>query len=145
MLPVVVAFWEVTMQLHMHSHQWEHRLPDWPAAAVSGFVAGAVLMVLELLWTTNVIGSSSWSTSHKIAAIVMGQDALQSIDPPQLRVIHLRFQADKRAVQRPLATGPEILQAISQRSRQRFDELYTAAQKLAPALAQADADVATMG
>lgn len=68
------------MQLHMHSHHWEHRLPDWPAAAVSGFVAGAVLMVLELLWTTNVIGSSSWSTSHMIAAIVMGRDVLQSID-----------------------------------------------------------------
>ena len=68
------------MQLHMHSHHWEPRLPDWPAAAVSGFGGGAVLMVLELLWTTNVIGSSSWSTSHMIAAIVMGREALQSID-----------------------------------------------------------------
>ena len=68
------------MQLHMHSHHWEHRLPDWHAAAVSGFVGGAVLMVLELLWTTNDIGSSAWSTSHMIAAIVMGRDVLQSID-----------------------------------------------------------------
>ena len=68
------------MQLHMHSHHWEYRLPDWHAAAVSGFVAGAVLMVLELLWTTNVIGSSPWSPAHQIAAIVMGRDVLQSID-----------------------------------------------------------------
>ena len=68
------------MQLHMHSHHWEHRLPDWHAAAVSGFVGGAVLMVLELLWTTNVIGSSPWSPAHQIAAIVMGRDVLQSID-----------------------------------------------------------------
>lgn len=65
------------MELHMHSHRWEHRSPDWPAAAVSGFVAGAVLMVIDLLWSA-MTGVSPWITSHRIAAIVMGTEALQS-------------------------------------------------------------------
>jgi hypothetical protein len=68
------------MELHMHSHRWANRLPDWPAAAVSGFVAGAILMVLELLWSTLVTDASPWVMSHKIAAITMGQDVLQSTD-----------------------------------------------------------------
>ncbi len=68
------------MELHMHSHRWEHRSPDWTVAAVSGFAAGAVLMVLELLWSTIIMGSDPWETSHMIAAITMGQAALQSTD-----------------------------------------------------------------
>jgi hypothetical protein len=69
------------MELRTHSHRWEHRAPDWPAAAVSGFVAGAVLMVLELLWSTIAAGTTSpWMTSHMIAAIVVGPDALQVTD-----------------------------------------------------------------
>jgi hypothetical protein len=59
------------MELHM---------PDWTVAAVSGFAAGAVLMVLELLWATIIMGDSPWVTSHMVAAIVMGQDVLQSTD-----------------------------------------------------------------
>lgn len=66
------------MELHMHSHHLENRLPDWPAAAVSGFAAGAVMMVLELLWSSIFQDTSPWATSHMIAAIVMGPDALQS-------------------------------------------------------------------
>ncbi len=68
------------MELHMHSHRWEQRSPDWTVAAVSGFAAGAVLMVLELLWSTIIMGVSPWEASHMIAAIVMGADALQSTD-----------------------------------------------------------------
>ncbi len=68
------------MELHMHTHRWELRSPDWTVAAVSGFAAGAVLMVLELLWSTIIMGASPWETSHMVAAITMGQDALQSID-----------------------------------------------------------------
>ncbi|MNK04317.1 hypothetical protein D3C87_221780 [compost metagenome] len=68
------------MELHMHSHHWEQRMPDWTVAAVSGFAAGAVLMVLELLWSTIIMGTSPWVMSHMIAAIVLGQDALQSTD-----------------------------------------------------------------
>lgn len=68
------------MELHMHTHRWVQRSPDWTVAAVAGFAAGTVLMVLELLWSTIIMGSSPWETSHMVAAIVMGQDALQSTD-----------------------------------------------------------------
>lgn len=68
------------MELHMHTHRWVQRSPDWTVAAVAGFAAGAVLMVLELLWSTIIMGSSPWETSHMVAAIMMGQDALQSTD-----------------------------------------------------------------
>lgn len=66
------------MDLHLPSYHWEHRLPDWPVAAVAGLVAGAVLMLLDLLWSAFVIGESPWRTSHLIAAIVLGPDALAS-------------------------------------------------------------------
>lgn len=66
------------MELHMHSHRLEVRAPDWTAAAVSGFVAGAALMVLEMLWSTNMMGATPWTMSHMIAAMVLGPDALQS-------------------------------------------------------------------
>ena len=56
----------------MQSKQVETRKPDWPAAAVSGFAAGAILMVLDLLWSVATTGSGPWATSHKIAAAVMG-------------------------------------------------------------------------
>ncbi|WP_019141861.1 hypothetical protein [Noviherbaspirillum massiliense] len=62
----------------MRSHRRVARSPDWTAAAVSGFVAGAVLMVLEMLWSTNLMGATPWTMSHMIAAIVTGPDALQS-------------------------------------------------------------------
>jgi hypothetical protein len=66
------------MELHIHSHRWEDRVPQWMPAAVSGFVAGAVLMVLELIWATFVAGSDTWETAHQVAALVMGERALAS-------------------------------------------------------------------
>ncbi|WP_151636144.1 hypothetical protein [Noviherbaspirillum aerium] len=60
------------MNLHLNMHRMHMRTPHWPAAIVSGIVAGAVLMVLELLWSTTTIGNSVWQISHKIAAITMG-------------------------------------------------------------------------
>lgn len=68
------------MELHMHSHRWEQRMPDWTVAAVSGFAAGAALMVLELLWSSIIMGTNPWAMSHMVAAIVLGPDALQSTD-----------------------------------------------------------------
>jgi hypothetical protein len=68
------------MELHLHSHRWEARQPDWAVAAVSGFAAGAVLMVLELLWSTNLMGATPWTMSHMIAAIVQGPSVLQSYE-----------------------------------------------------------------
>jgi ribose/xylose/arabinose/galactoside ABC-type transport system permease subunit len=67
------------MDTHLHSYH-RQRMPDWPAAAVAGLAAGAVLMVLELVWLTWVARSSPWTASHMIAAIVMGRDTLQSSD-----------------------------------------------------------------
>ena len=65
------------MDLHMHSTD-SRRQPDWPAAAVAGLAAGAVLMVLELFWSTLITGDSPWRASHMIAAIVMGPEVLPS-------------------------------------------------------------------
>ena len=60
------------------SIQWTRRAPDWLVAAVSGFAAGAVLMVLDLLWSSFVVGDGPWRTSHMIAPIFAGPESLQS-------------------------------------------------------------------
>lgn len=67
------------MELHMRSHHWEARQPDWPAAAVAGFIAGAFLMMLELLWLA-AIDVSPWSITYKIAGIVMKGLPLDSME-----------------------------------------------------------------
>jgi hypothetical protein len=66
------------MELQLHLHHWERREPDWSAAAVSGFAAGAVLMVLELLWVTIMSGAGPWRISELVAALVLGSDSLRS-------------------------------------------------------------------
>jgi hypothetical protein len=66
------------MELHMQSHHYVRRQPDWTAAAVSGLAAGALLLVLELFWSSMVSGVNPWGTTRMIAAIVMGQDVLQT-------------------------------------------------------------------
>ena len=64
------------MELEVQSHRWVARKPDWAAAVVSGLVAGAVAMVLDLLWTTLMLGANPWHTSHLVAAMVLGPDTL---------------------------------------------------------------------
>ena len=63
------------MELHMHSHHFARRTPDWRAAAIGGCVAGAVFLVLELLpmW---VAGQSPWGPLRMIAAIPLGRGVL---------------------------------------------------------------------
>ncbi|MFJ4290661.1 hypothetical protein ACIP1U_12865 [Cupriavidus sp. NPDC089707] len=63
------------MELHMHSHHFTRRMPDWRAAAIAGVVAGVVFLVVELgaLW---LIGESPLGPPRMIAAIVMGPDVL---------------------------------------------------------------------
>jgi len=58
------------MELHMHSHHYARRMPDWRAAVIGGCVAGAVFLVLEFLamWA---IGQSPWGPPRMIAAIVV--------------------------------------------------------------------------
>jgi len=65
------------MELHLQSHHWQARWPDWAAAAVAGFGAGGVLMLLELAWAAFISGDDPWQTSRMIAAMAMGADTLQ--------------------------------------------------------------------
>jgi hypothetical protein len=58
--------------------QMERRAADWPAAAVAGFGAGAILMVLDIFWSLAITGAGPWAASRMIAAIVMGPQILQS-------------------------------------------------------------------
>jgi hypothetical protein len=63
---------EVTMDTLIESRAWKWRAVDWAAAAVSGFAAGAVLMVLDLLWSAFFNPDGPWRTSHMIAPIFTG-------------------------------------------------------------------------
>ena len=60
--------------LGLRSSKW--RTADWTAAAVSGFAAGAVLMVLDLLWSAMFNPHGPWRTSHMIAPIFLGENAV---------------------------------------------------------------------
>jgi uncharacterized membrane protein YagU involved in acid resistance len=57
---------------------WKWRATDWTAAAVSGFAAGAVLMVLDLVWSAFFSPDGPWRTSHMIAPIFTGSGSLQT-------------------------------------------------------------------
>jgi hypothetical protein len=66
------------MELPRRSLHWERRAPNWVVAAVSGLAAGAVLMVLDLVWSSNVDPGGPWRTSHMIAPIFLGAEVVQS-------------------------------------------------------------------
>ena len=68
------------METHPGLLQWKWRAPDWAAAAVSGFAAGAVLMVLDLIWSSLFAAGGPWRTSHMIAPIFVGPESLQFFD-----------------------------------------------------------------
>lgn len=54
-------------------------MPDWLAASVAGIVGGALVIVLEFFWSTMVLNESPWRPTHKIAAMIMGQGALEQM------------------------------------------------------------------
>jgi len=60
------------MDTLLESRSWHWRSTDWTAAAVAGFAAGAVLMVLDLLWSSYFNPEGPWRTSHMIAPIFIG-------------------------------------------------------------------------
>lgn len=66
------------MELPLHSRKLAENAPDWAAAAISGFVAGALLMVMEMLWATDVTDATPWTMSHMIAAVIIGPDTAQA-------------------------------------------------------------------
>ena len=65
------------MELHLRPHHFGRRMPEWPAAVIGGFVAGAVFLIIEL-FAMRVAGRSLWVPLRMIAAIAMGRDALQA-------------------------------------------------------------------
>ena len=75
------------MELHMQSHHWERRTPDWISAAVAGLAGGALVIALEFFWSTLVIGESPWQPTHKIAAMVMGRSALGQMSQFSLEIV----------------------------------------------------------
>lgn len=61
------------MELHLGNRHWEAHTPDWPAALIAGFLAGALLMILEFLWAVTG-GNDPWAVAHKVAGITLGHN-----------------------------------------------------------------------
>ncbi|CAB3796110.1 hypothetical protein [Paraburkholderia fynbosensis] len=66
------------MELHLDSHHFTHRQPDWRAAALAGVIAGAIFLILGVFLTALVTGQSLTEPPRMIAAIILGRGALQS-------------------------------------------------------------------
>ncbi len=66
------------MELHMHSHHFARRTPDWRVAAIAGFAAGVIFLLLEVA-ATLILGGSPWAPLRMTAAIVMGHSAASSV------------------------------------------------------------------
>lgn len=64
------------MELHFHSHRLTHRMPNWPAAIVAGFMACAFFSAVEMLTVLLMTGESPWIPPRMVAAIVMGRGVL---------------------------------------------------------------------
>jgi hypothetical protein len=54
------------MDLHLNLADWRRHAPDWTAAVVAGFAAGAVLMVVELAWVAMFGAEGPWRSSHLV-------------------------------------------------------------------------------
>jgi hypothetical protein len=63
-------------RLHLQSHRWAAREPDWSIGALAGFGAGGIVMVLEIAFAAAT-GADPWRTPRLIAALVLGSEALQ--------------------------------------------------------------------
>jgi hypothetical protein len=67
------------MELRLREHRWEARLPDFAAAAVAGFGAGGVLMLLEVCFVAATNSTAPWQTTRMVAALMMGTDVLDAV------------------------------------------------------------------
>ncbi|WP_028212416.1 hypothetical protein [Paraburkholderia mimosarum] len=63
------------MELHMHSHHFASRMPDWRAAAIGGCIAGVVFLLLEL-FAMLILGQSPWGAPRMIAEIALSRGVL---------------------------------------------------------------------
>lgn len=61
----------------LQSHRWVARQADWTAAAIAGFGAGGILMLVELIWAT-MQAPDRWLVTRMVAAMVMGWEVLQT-------------------------------------------------------------------
>ena len=68
------------MSTVVDARRWQWRATDWTAAAVAGFAAGAVLMVLDLIWSAAFAPEGPWRTSYMIAPIFLGPESLKAAD-----------------------------------------------------------------
>lgn len=62
------------MELRLVLPRGVAREVDWFCAAVAGFAAGAVLMVLELAWAASMSGEGPWRISQLVAALTLGSE-----------------------------------------------------------------------
>lgn len=62
------------MEHPLHLPRWERREADWLAAAVAGFAAGAVLMVLEFAWAAFTSADGPWRVAQLVAALTLGPE-----------------------------------------------------------------------
>lgn len=67
------------MEMDIRSRRGSLNRADWLAGAIAGFAAGAVMMVLEMLWSSTDMGGNPWVIPHKIAAIGMGENVLHTL------------------------------------------------------------------
>ena len=65
------------MDYSLHLNRWHYQRPDWLAAVVAGLAGGAVLMVLELLWSAATNDLGPWRASQLVAAIALGPGVLE--------------------------------------------------------------------
>jgi len=63
------------LELQQHLRRGPGRDVDWFAAGVAGFVAGAVMMVLELAWAASMVDIGPWRVTQLTAALTMGSEA----------------------------------------------------------------------
>ncbi|SEJ39813.1 hypothetical protein SAMN05192539_1010105 [Paraburkholderia diazotrophica] len=68
------------MELHLHSHHFTHRMPDWRAAVWAGAIAGAVFLLLGAFLMAVVTEQDPRVPPHMIAAIILGRGAMQSAE-----------------------------------------------------------------
>lgn len=64
------------MELHLGTHHFTHRRPDWSAAATAGFAACAFFCAVEMLAVLLVTGQSPWIPPRMVAAILLGTGVL---------------------------------------------------------------------